>query len=124
MRERIAVAFVAGMLVTTATLKLTGTSGHGVLQFHPVLGVSVALAEYAIAGTLIARRTRRVGAVAATVLLLLGGAYVALSPAFTLPRCGCLGGHVELGVGWHVLLIGVSLFLLAEIAVPSVGERN
>ena len=124
MRRRVALVLVAVVLVATATLKLIGGgSAQGLLQFHPLLGTGVAFLELAIAGALIVPRTRQLGALAATVLLLLGGVYVALRPALALPPCGCLGGRVELGVGWHILLIGTTILLLADIAFPHSGRR-
>lgn len=111
------VALVAVLFATSALLKLfPAEESSGLLQTQPALGKGIAAFEVLVAILLVHSKYRRYAAVAGSVTMALGAVYLATSARFALPRCGCFGGWVAFPPVVHFALIGVSLFLLADIA--------
>jgi len=113
------VTLVAVLICVSALLKLF-PRGHslGLLQTAPLLGHGVAAIELLLVAGLMWHKSRRIAALGATMLLISGAVYVALRPSLHLPPCGCFGGHVAPAPHWHVLGIGITVLLLADLAHP------
>lgn len=118
----------ANVVRTTLAALLLGVSAFlklfprqhapGLLQTEPVLGHAVAAIELLLVAGIVWPKSRRIAALGATILLLSGALYVALRPSLHLPPCGCFGGHVAPAPHWHILGIGITVLLLADLAHP------